>query len=57
MGKIKASQILVKDAKLKAIKLDENFAKELIISTRKKQSEVLKLKVVDLEELKLVVRL
>jgi len=57
MGKIKASQILVKNAKLEDLKLEPLVAEELIISIRKKQSDLKKLKEVDQKKLELVVQL
>jgi hypothetical protein len=57
MGKIKASQILVKNAKLGDVRLVRSVAEDLIISVRKKQSDLQKLKEVDQEKLKLVVQL
>lgn len=57
MSKVTASQILVKNERLEVVKLKASFVNELIISTKKKQSDVRKLKEVDQEELKLVVQL
>ena len=44
MGKIKASQILVKNAKLDAVKLEPAVAEALIISIKKKQSDLREIK-------------
>ncbi|WP_153825434.1 hypothetical protein [Niastella caeni] len=57
MDKIQISEILVKDAKLEAIKLNEKNVAKLIDETKQKQAEVLKLKEVDQESLKMVVQL
>jgi hypothetical protein len=57
MDKLQISQILVKDAKLEVIKLIEQNVAQLIDETRQKQAEVLKLKEVDQESLKMVVQL
>ena len=57
MSRVTASQILVKNERLEVVKLKASFVNELIISTKKKQSDVRKLKEVDQEELKLVVQL
>lgn len=57
MNKLQISQILVKDAKLEVIKLIEKNVAQLINETKQKQAEVLKLKEVDQESLKMVVQL
>jgi hypothetical protein len=59
MKKINASQILEKRAKLEAIKLDKEDTglKRLIEDTKQKQLQLLKLKEVDEERLKMVVQL
>lgn len=57
MEKLKADQILVKDAKLTAVKLDEKDASKLIDATKLKQAETLKLKEVNQERLRMVVQL
>jgi hypothetical protein len=59
MEKLQITQILVKDAKLEAVKLNENNATvtKLIDETKQKQVEVLKLKEVDQETLRMVVQL
>ncbi len=59
MTKLQESQILVKDAKLQAVKLSAaNVAvTKLIDETKQKQAEVLKLKEVDQDQLKMVVQL
>jgi hypothetical protein len=57
MDKLQISQILVKDAKLEVIKLIEKNVAQLINETKQKQAEVLKLKEVDQESLKMVVQL
>jgi hypothetical protein len=59
MKKINASQILEKRAKLEAIKLDKEDTglKKLIEDTKQKQLQLLKLKEVDEERLKMVVQL
>lgn len=56
MGKIKASQILVRNARIEVIKLKPSDVREMIESTRKKQDDLRKLKDVDQEKLKLVVQ-
>lgn len=59
MEKIKITQILMENAKLTAVKLsttDKNVEK-LISDTKQKQADVLKLKEVDQERLKMVVQL
>jgi hypothetical protein len=58
MNKLQASQILIKDAQLTVVKLqaaDINVAK-LIHETKQKQAEVLKLKEVDQERLRMAVQ-
>ncbi|HGE5777719.1 hypothetical protein [Flavobacterium psychrophilum] len=58
MEKLSLTQILIKDAKLQVVKLTENVAfTKLIDETRKKQEEILKLKQVNQESLRLVVQL
>lgn len=59
MEKLHASQILVKDAKLTVIKLHEADANvtKLIDETKQKQAEILKLKEVDQDRLRMVVQL
>lgn len=57
MDKLQISQILVKDAKLEVIQLIEQNVAQLIDETKQKQAEVLKLKEVDQESLKMVVQL
>jgi len=59
MEKLQVTQILVKDAKLFAEKLNvtnDNITK-LINDTKQRQTEVLKLKEVDQERLRMVVQL
>jgi hypothetical protein len=59
MEKLQVNQILVKDAKLSAVKLNESnvTVTNLINETKQKQAEVLKLKEVDQERLRMVVQL
>lgn len=59
MEKLQVTQILVKDAKLSAVKLNETnvTVTNLINETKQKQAEVLKLKEVDQERLRMVVQL
>jgi hypothetical protein len=59
MEKLQVNQILVKDAKLSAVKLNETnvTVTNLINETKQKQAEVLKLKEVDQERLRMVVQL
>jgi hypothetical protein len=59
MQELKIYQILVKNAKLAATKLDENSLSitKLIDETKKKQNEILKLKEVNQETLRMVVQL
>jgi len=59
MEKIQVNQILVKDATLAAVKLNETnvTVTNLINETKQKQVEVLKLKEVDQERLRMVVQL
>ena len=59
MAKIEISHILVRDAKLSADKLNDKSqaVAKLIDETKKKQAEVLKLKEVDQERLRMVVQL
>ncbi len=58
MAKLQESQILVKDAKLTAVRLVETAEiRKLIEETRQKQEEILKLKEVDQERLRMVVQL
>lgn len=59
MEKLHVTQILVKGAKLKAVKLSDanSTVIKFINATKQKQSEVLKLKEVDQERLRMVVQL
>lgn len=59
MVKLQDSQILVKNANLAAVKLNESSSKvsNLINETIQKQTEVLKLKMVVQETLRMVVQL
>jgi hypothetical protein len=59
MEKLQVNQILVKDARLSAVKLNETnvTVTSLINETKQKQAEVLKLKEVDQERLRMVVQL
>lgn len=59
MEKLLVTQILVKNAKLTAVKLNETSitVTKLIDETKQKQAEVLKLKEVDQERLRMVVQL
>lgn len=59
MEKLKATSILVKGAKIKAVKLDENSqsVKQIIEETQLRQTSILKLKEVDQTRLKMVVQL
>ena len=58
MEKITLSQILIKGAKLQVEKLNVNPSiAKLIDDTRKKQEEVLKLKEINQENLRMVVQL
>lgn len=59
MEKIQVAQILVQNAKLVAVKLNEANAAvtKMIDDTKKKQAEVLKLKEVDQASLRMVVQL
>ncbi len=58
MEKITLSQILIKGAKLQVEKLSVNTSiSKLIDDTRKKQEEVLKLKEINQENLRMVVQL
>lgn len=59
MEKLQVTQILVKDAKLTAVKLSESSTTvtKLIDETKQKQAEVLKLKEVNQERLRMVVQL
>ena len=58
MEKLSLTQILIKDAKLPVVKLDGNPSDtKLIDETKKKQEEILKLKEVNQENLRLVVQL
>ena len=57
MDKLQISEILVKGARLEAIKLNEKKVAQLIDVTKQQQAEVLKLKEVDLENLMLQVHL
>lgn len=58
MAKLQPSQIFVPGAEIKAVKLRQSAAfKQAIEATMKLQQEVMKLKNVDQETLKLVVQL
>jgi len=58
MEKLQISQFLVPGAEIKAVKLRQSTAvKQAIEETIKQQAEILKLKNVDQETLKLVVQL
>jgi len=59
MKKLQITQILVKGAKLNAVKLDEanRAVTKIINATKQRQTEVLKLKEVDQERLRMVVQL
>lgn len=57
MEKTDVSKILIKDAILKAINLNEETAIKLIEETKQKQAEVLKLKEINQDMLKMVVQL
>jgi hypothetical protein len=59
MSKLQVSQILVKDAKLTVVKLEQSDTNvtKLIEETKQKQAEVLKLKEVDQDRLRMVVQL
>lgn len=59
MKKLHADNILVENAKLEAVKLSETNAttSKLIDDTKQKQAEILKLKEVDEERLRMVVQL
>ncbi len=59
MEKIKITQILMENAKLTAVKLSttDKDVEKLISDTKQKQADVLKLKEVDQERLKMVVQL
>jgi hypothetical protein len=59
MEKLQLSQILVKDTKLSALKLDDSDKRVInfIEGTKKKQEEVLKLKNIDQDRLRMVVQL
>ena len=59
MGKLQVTQILVANAKLSAVKLSESdpTITKLITDTKQKQADVLKLKEVDQERLRMVVQL
>ena len=57
MNKLQISQILVKDAKLEVIKLNEKNVAQLIDETKQKQAEILKLKEIDQESLNMFVQL
>ena len=53
-----ASEILVKDAELKAIELENSVEiLQLIETTQQRQEEILKLKIVDQDNLRMVVQL
>lgn len=58
MDKLSLTRILIKDAKLRVVKLgNSESVTKLIDETRKRQGEVLKLKEVNQENLRLVVQL
>lgn len=59
MEKLTLSQILIKDAKLQVLKLSNTdpLVSKLINETKKKQQELLKLKQVNQEDLRMVVQL
>ena len=57
MDKLQISEILVKGARLEAVKLNETNVAGLINETKQLQAEVLKLKEVDQEMLRMVVQL
>lgn len=60
MEKLQTNQILIQDAKLVAVKLSESedaTAERLISEAKKSQAEVLKLKDVKQENLRMVVKL
>jgi hypothetical protein len=57
MEKTDVSKILIKDANLKIINLNEETAKKLIEETKQRQAEVLKLKEINRDMLKMVVQL
>ena len=59
MDKINEKQILIKNAQLNDAKLQENEAEitKLIQESQKKQEDVLRLKVVDQDNLRMVVQL
>ena len=59
MGKLQVTQILVENAKLSAVKLSETNPTilKMISETKQKQANVLKLKEVDQERLRMVVQL
>lgn len=59
MGNLQVTQILVPNAKLSAVKLSENSATIIkrISETKQKQADVLKLKEVDQDRLRMVVQL
>lgn len=58
MEKLQLSQILVKDFNLYASKLDDKSEKVInfIRETRQKQEEILKLKIIDQDKLKMAVQ-
>jgi hypothetical protein len=59
MEKLQITQILRKDVKLTAVKLNEasDMVMKLIDETKQRQADVLKLKDVDKERLRMVVQL
>ena len=59
MGNLQVTQILVENAKLSAVKLSDSnpTVTKMISDTKQKQAEVLKLKEVDQERLRMVVQL
>ncbi len=57
MEKLEINHILVKNAKLKAVKFTESKLTKLIDDISQKQNEILKLKVVDQDSLRMVVQL
>lgn len=59
MEKLQASQILIKGAKLTPVKLDESdeTIKELMNETRRRQDDIIKLKEVDEDRLRMIIKL
>ncbi len=56
MEKVDISKILQENYKLNISKLKMNDVKEIILTTKKKQEEVLKTRIVDKESLKAIVQ-